>query len=88
MSWNRSSLPPVALVSLEITASMAEFNNPLGIIIGFAQDLFSEHPGGPIFTICLPCNKNNRQMGLSPAATSRMRGYADRSPVTFKNSQQ
>ena len=39
------------LVSLgEITASMAhEFNNQLGIIIGFAQDLLSEHPGGTIF---------------------------------------
>jgi signal transduction histidine kinase len=38
------------LVSLgEITASMAhEFNNPLGIVMGFAQDLMSEvDPAGP-----------------------------------------
>ena len=38
------------LVSLgEITASMAhEFNNPLGIIMGFAQDLLSEtDPSNP-----------------------------------------
>jgi len=28
---------------------MNEFNNPLGIIIGFAQDFLSEHPRGMSF---------------------------------------